>query len=254
MLFATYLTQSLKPQSIKFYLSAVRSWHIEHHLPDPTAETPNLRRLMRGIKRCHGSPPDRRLPITPTLLRTFRTCLHLSYPDHLLLWAAMLVAFFGFLRSNELLSLKRSDVARTPRGYQLLIRQSKTDPFRSGATVNLTPSGDPSLCAVVTLDALLVQHTAPDSTLFRFQSGSPLTRHRLNHLIQELAARSGVPPARYSSHSFRIGAASAAAVAGVPEWKIQALGRWSSDCYKRYIRLPTSETDPIAGTLASVAV
>ena len=250
MLFATYLAHTLKPQSIKFYLSAVRSWHIEHSLPDPTAEAPNFRRLMQGIKRCHGSPPDRRLPITPSLLRTFRTFLNLSYPDHLTIWATILVAFFGFLRSIELLSLQHRDLHRTPEGYQLWIGQSKTDPFRSGATVRLAPSGDSVLCAVMALDNLLARHTTQDGPLFRFQSGTVLTRHRLNHLISELAARSAVEAGRYSSHSFRMGAASAAAAAGIPEWKIQALGRWSSDCYKRYVRLPSSEMDTVASTIA----
>ena len=55
---------------------------------------------------------------------------------------------------------------------------------------------------------------------------------------------------KYSSHSFRIGAASAAAAAGIPDWQIQALGRWSSDCYRGYIRLPDSNTSNIAATFA----
>lgn len=98
-----YLARTHKPQSIKFYFSTVHSWHLEHSLPDPTAEAPNLRQLMRGIKRYHESPPDCRLPITPVLLRTFHTFLDTSYHDHLTLWTAMLVAFFGFLRNSELL-------------------------------------------------------------------------------------------------------------------------------------------------------
>jgi hypothetical protein len=40
----------------------------------------------------------------------------------------------------------------------------------------------------------------------------------------------------YASHSFRIGAATAAGSAGLPTWLIKTLGRWSSDCYERYIR------------------
>ena len=43
---------------------------------------------------------------------------------------------------------------------------------------------------------------------------------------------------RNASHSFRIGAATAAGSAGLPTWLIKTLGRWSSDCYERYIRTP----------------
>lgn len=44
-----------------------------------------------------------------------------------------------------------------------------------------------------------------------------------------------------NTHSFRIGGASAAASSGVPDSIIKILGRWSSDCYRRYIRI----SDPV---------
>ena len=51
MLYASFLARTLKPQTIKVYLSAVRNMHLEHGLPDPLVDALNLRRLMRGIKR-----------------------------------------------------------------------------------------------------------------------------------------------------------------------------------------------------------
>ena len=47
----------------------------------------------------------------------------------------------------------------------------------------------------------------------------------------------------FSSHSFRIDAATSAAGANSPDWLIKALGRWSSSCYHRYIRGPTNAID-----------
>jgi len=68
MLFATYLTYTHKPQSIKLYLSTLYTLHLEHNLPDPTADTLNLRCLMQGMKWVHGTSSVSRLPITPMFL------------------------------------------------------------------------------------------------------------------------------------------------------------------------------------------
>ena len=38
----------------------------------------------------------------------------------------------------------------------------------------------------------------------------------------------------YSTHSFRKGAASEAAKAGIQDCQIKAMGRWSSECYTVY--------------------
>ena len=116
MLFATHLTQPHKPQSIKLSLFVVCMLHLEHSLPGPTAKAINLWHLVRGIKWVHGITLDSHLPITSSLLRKFRTFLILAYPDHLTLWAALLLAFFTFLRSSEFLALRRGDLHRTETG------------------------------------------------------------------------------------------------------------------------------------------
>ena len=45
------------------------------------------------------------------------------------------------------------------------------------------------------------------------------------------------------THSFRIGGASAAAVAGLPSFVIQQLGQWKSDAFRRYIQLSKDYLD-----------
>ena len=49
MRFVTSLSDSLHHSSIKVYLSAVRSLHINHGLPDPLLNCLQLQRLRRGI-------------------------------------------------------------------------------------------------------------------------------------------------------------------------------------------------------------
>ena len=108
-----YLAYSHKPQSIKVYLFSVRNFHLDHGFADPLVDALRLRRLLRGIKRVKGT----RLPITPRIFRLFRTHLNLAYYDHLLIWIALLVACFGFLRSSELLAINRKDITTHRAGY-----------------------------------------------------------------------------------------------------------------------------------------
>ena len=50
--------------------------------------------------------------------------------------------------------------------------------------------------------------------------------------------RAGIPTHNHSGHSFCIGAAMVAAQADSKTPQFQALGRWSSNAFLRYIRRP----------------
>ena len=52
---------------------------------------------------------------------------------------------------------------------------------------------------------------------------------------------------------FRIGAATSAALCGIPEWTIRAMGRWKSDCVHRYIRTDPATFHRVASRLSAVA-
>ena len=69
---------------------------------------------------------------------------------------------------------------------------------------------------------------------YRWNNGAALTRSNFNAVIQRIFGPD------YTSHSFRIGGATAAAEAGVAPNIIQKLGRWKSDCFRIYIR-PSQE-------------
>ena len=52
----------------------------------------------------------------------------------------------------------------------------------------------------------------------------------------------GLDSTRYKSHSFRISAASFAAERGMSDAQIRALGRWKSNAFLKYIRIPSLST------------
>ena len=117
---------------------------------------------------------------------------------------------------------------------QVLIKTSKTDPFRLGATIRLAPNKS-SLCPVTALHRFMNVHPTKEGPLFTFHNGRFLTRNDLMGYLKRFLPSD---VANISTHSFRIGAATTAARVGHPKWLIQSLGRWTSDCFQEYIRIP----------------
>ena len=102
-LFATFLADSSRHTSIKVYLSAVRSLHVDKGFTDPLENCLWLQRVVRGIKRSQGSfPANPRLPISCNILRIIHSALDLhSFDDHMF-WAACLLAYFSFFDVSKI--------------------------------------------------------------------------------------------------------------------------------------------------------
>ena len=79
--------------------------------------------------------------------------------------AMALLAFAGFLRFDELSSLKLKDVVSHATYFELFIESSKTDQYREGAVVPIVKTGT-KLCPWVNLVNYLSQAkiTLPSST------------------------------------------------------------------------------------------
>lgn len=185
--------------------------------------------------------------------------------DDRMLWAAACTGFFGFLRAGEFtvpskqaydpeVHLNLADMAidshEHPSLIRLLIKQSKTDPFREGVEVFLGASKG-EICPVRALVDYLSVRPATPGPLFVFDSGSPLTRAALVANLHEALQQVGLNHREYNGHSFRIGAATTAAQRGLEDSLIQTLGRWKSEAYKTYIKLPRSQLAVVSQTLAS---
>ena len=126
-----------------------------------------------------------------------------------------------------------------PRVKALHLRCSKADPFGAGITIYLGRTGH-TICLVSALLRYMTLRGLSQGPLFLFQDGSMLTKPRLLAGIWEALAPYGADSRLLMGHSFRIGAATAVAEAGLDDSMIQMLGRWHSSTYHRYIRASPS--------------
>ena len=126
------------------------------------------------------------------------------------------------------------------------IKASKTDPFRKGCFVHIGRGCFP-LCALLAYSAVRGNSGGP---CFICQNGRPLSHTILTAWIREVLTGAGVS-GNFSSHSFRIGAATVAACSSIPYHLIQALGHWSSTAYQSYIRTPSETLASLSPHLVS---
>ena len=122
-----------------------------------------------------------------------------------------------------------TDEGPRPVTVRVSLKRSKTDQFGRGVQVFMGATGD-ELCPV---EAIVAYARKRGVAL-----GLPLTKARFVEGVKSTLSRAGVPSEGYSGHSFRIGAATTAARAGIQDSAIQAMGRWASSAFLRYIRTP----------------
>ena len=240
--------RSISHKSLTVYLSGL-SYHSEiRGLPLVLADMHSLYRLMRGIRRTQGNSLTRvkRCPVTINQMFILKSYLRFCFPDRdgTMLWCAFTSAFFGLLRSAEYTSptmhtfldstLMLQDVSWSIDSTKMFIsvRASKTDPFRTGTVIRFYKINSP-LCPVQAAISYRSVHPCDNGPFFQFQNGSFLTRNKVAECLKSAFPLS----TNINTHSFRIGGASAAASRGIPDSIIQIIGRWSSDCFRQYIRI-----------------
>ena len=208
-----------------------------------------IRKMLEGWAREKGRVRDDRTPISPVILERlgewWGTVCRDDY-ERALFQAAALVAFFGAMRISELVALGKGDVSRKALQYEdvmvmgdqiiIRIRSSKADQVGRGSQVRMGRCSRESLCPVKAVKEFMSFRGAGDGYFFQHADKSPLTKYQFWRLTDMALERLGVKNMRFGTHSFRIGAASTAAVLGYSIEQIKQIGRWSSDCYHKYVR------------------
>jgi integrase len=239
--------------TIERRLMAIRHAHAERGLPSPT-HSPQVRAVMRGVRRQLGVAQRQAKPVTRVLLKKI-VCAIGHSPIDRRDRALLLLGFAGGFRRSELVALDAEDLERTERGIVVWIRRSKTDQEQRGRSLAI-PSTGGKLCAVTATERWLRSAEICTGPIFRrFDKNGELTHDRLAaaYVSQVLKGRltsMGVDAQAYSAHSLRAGLITEAARAGVPSWKIrQQTGHRTETILARYIRDTEVWTNNAAGVV-----
>lgn len=237
-------------KTIRSYLSALRSIHINNNWPPKVFENKRLRRIIQGAAHIFPHLKKNRFPITKDILQKIIIPRPHSLAD-LNHNTVFIVAWAGFLRSGEFTytaqaledpifiqtHLTRSNIT-FEENYQyaiLRLKFSKTDYDHTGVEIVLAATGD-TLCPVGALKELFaLDPMPPQAPLFSLQ-GKPYTRKALINRLYLRLKNNNLSNKGFSGYSFRKGAAQHASENGMFGEKIQKLGRWSLEAFKLYYK------------------
>jgi hypothetical protein len=256
----------LSYSTIRSYLCGVRSYYIQGGCGNPMqtatgAPLYHLEMVLRGIRKSQVTHAQAKLPISAELLRQLCMLLRAGYFSPYLdgmLEALLVIGWFGAFRSGELVvkgpfdpivNLTVSDANCTTdmstgvKCVQINLKCSKTDPFRLGCTVTLFATGS-DLCPYTALEHFMSMRSpaiaSQQEPLFMYIDRQPLSRQVFLGMLHKLLSTLGLDPNNYGGHSLRKGMATEASKLGIPDHVLATLGRWNSDCYRRYITMAKS--------------
>jgi hypothetical protein len=244
--FIVYMSKHINPRSLPGYLSGIIS-RLEPIFPQAreNAKKPIVRRTLQGCKRLNPKAIARKRALDYGDLRKLLDTLspQSSYDD-LLFVVLVLTGFYALMRLGELVVpdqlakrnvskiILRSSLKINDDRYQFLLPAHKADRFFEGNTIliqstNSAPNAVPIMQRYIRQRDVLFPH---HPQLFLQSDGTvPARGFFMRRIKRALAGDVG-------GHSMRSGGATALAIAGVPDNRIQAMGRWSSDAYQQYIR------------------
>lgn len=249
-LFVAFLQhEKFAPKTISTYLSALSFVHKMQGHTDPTSAF-LVSKLVAGAYRLNNKL-DVRLPLTVPILNRLLASLHwitTSVYDRFLFQAMYLLAFNAFARIGEVtvknskskvLQMSDIDISSVdgkPDSVAVTFRHYKHNLPSSPYTISFGhgPTTTSAVQALAEYIALRGEFTGP---LFCLENKNPVNKLIFDRHLHRSLSFCHLDSSRYKGHSFRIGAATFAAESNVSDARIRALGRWSSNAFRKYIRI-----------------
>ena len=238
-LYVTLLADKLKISTVINYYQSIVFFHVCAGVEPVRLSNPILKSTLKGIERSKNEVSKGKDPIFPEHLSAIGKVVNFKSDLETIVFIAMLLMFRSLLRVSHIVSsshmLRVKDVRFEKNTMFLDIGTSKTDQLGKGDVIPVSPSGEPSLCAVRALKFLLKNHRmSADKQLFSCRSVPCLTYSMFARCLKMLVNRAGLV-GDFASHSLRRGGATFMSMLNCPIAEIKTRGMWKSDCVYRYI-------------------
>ena len=271
--------RKLKAGTINSYISGMRQLHLLRGMDPPMLRTNLVKFVLKGKKNMddikdRATPAVKRLPMTMPMMRLLKEVTRIwdaTIMEKLLMWTVATLAFHGAFRIHELLckteteydpdfALLTGDVKIRPgRGETedrfLEVKLKCPKESKTGKAVVLEVyETKGTLCPVKAFERWECRTvTKAGLPLFRDESGTPLTGARMNRWLKErLKEHVDYRKGKFTSHSFRIGLATTMGTEGFSAADIKEAGRWSSNAYELYMKLPRVKRASVAKAIGKL--
>lgn len=243
--FLTHLAGDRRPSTLGRYLAAIRHHHRASGLASPS-DHPQVRQVMAGIAREHGTRPKQARPLYLSELHAAVAQLDDS-PRGARDRALLLVGWWGAFRVSELVGLDVSDIEQHPEGIVVMLGRSKTDQNGEGREVPIHYHDD--ACPVLALRSWLDGRITEGAIFRRLEVNGALRvgrregridRRWVVATVKQAAASIGLDPTRYSAHSLRAGFVSECDRRGVPTGAVRAVTGHRSEAMLSLYSRPAS--------------
>ena len=252
------------PQTVQNYISGARVLHLLSDQPLDAFVSPDLKLTLKGVARIKLHQPCQAQPVTLDMLLAMEEFVDKSSPTEVVLWTAILIAFFCLLRKSNYVvdsekdfdsrkQLCRRDVSVGQDCLLVDIKWSKTIQFgQHSFQIPVLAISESKLCPVALYRRMIqIVKAGPEDPAFCLQGKQgpqPVRYALLQSYLKRLVRLAGWDPSAFSSHSLRRGGgASFAFRAKVPGELIQVQGDWASDAYLQYLSIPLDQRIQVAG-------
>lgn len=240
---ASLIQTSNSPSTVIHAFYSLKWIHSMGDFVCPT-NSPLVRNILEAGKRKLSKPVNKKEPITIEIIgKVYDVMYEKGNAYKLRTICAILIGYAGFLRSQEILGIRRCDIVFEPCYMSIFVEKSKTDVYRDGSWVIIAKTNN-KLCPVNNLleyillldienehseDGIFCDLSACKNGYKMRSDRKTISYTTLRELFKTAIKPHVVDVSKYGLHSLRSGGATRAANTGINDRLFKRHGRWRSE-------------------------